>query len=270
MFIQTLLRDHVKLHARELGRNYRDVLTVKLRSAVEGKCTRHGYVVPNSVAFVGCSCGKLDGASLNGDVVYEVEYMAKVCNPPEKSVVQARVVNVNRFGILAHGGTVSVEDAGTEVTLHVLEIIVAKQGVSLASDVDLNAIRIGDEVQVQILGKRFELNDTKITVIGKIISSSSAVDTPASQIFNTQEVASDDADDDEIVPELDSDGASQQDDVEDGSGSEEEDGNDEEDEIEEDDDDAASSSEPENLSEADDDALDSDVGSSRRGSDDDE
>lgn len=173
MFVRTVLHDHIKLHARELGKNYRDVLLVKVRGSVEGKCTRHGYIVPNSVQLLGCSCGRLDGSSLNGDVVYEVEYQATVCNPPEKSVVQARVMNVNRFGILAHGGLTTVTEVAGERQLNVLEIIVAKQGVALASDVDLDKVKIGDDLQVQILGKRFELNDTKITVIGKVLSTTS-------------------------------------------------------------------------------------------------
>ena len=178
LFVNTILHDFIKLRPREIGKNFRDVLTLKIKNANEGKCTRYGYVVPNSVQLLHHSCGKLDGASLNGDIVYEVEYQATVCNPAENSVVQARVVNVNRFGILAHGGQLPKDQF--DGVVNILEIIVAKQAVSsLASDVDLNRVRIGDVVQVQILGKRFELNDTRITVVGKILGLSSSVDQPA-------------------------------------------------------------------------------------------
>lgn len=208
MFVRTVLHDYVKLKANEIGRNFKDVLTVKIKDMVEAKCTRYGYIVPGSVAFLNCSCGRLDGASLNGDVVYEVEYQATVCNPADNSVVQAKVVNVNRFGILAHGGLLTpsadVEEAnlqdGAEAVANVLEIIVAKQGVALASEVDLDKIKIGDAVQVQILGKRFELNDVKISVVGKILGTSAApVAPPAAGEGHLQHVAGvgvDDHDDD--------------------------------------------------------------------------
>lgn len=182
MFVKSVLYDHIKLKAHEIGKNFKDVLTVKIKDVVEGKCTRYGYVVPDSVYFLNCSCGKLDGASLNGDVVYEVEYQATVCNPAENSVVSAKVVNVNRFGILAHGGF-----SASMPTSNVLEIIIAKQGVALTSEVNLDKIKIGDTIQVQILGKRFELNDVKISVVGKVLSASSA---PIDNAAKTMQAAS--------------------------------------------------------------------------------
>ena len=216
MFVKTLLHDHVKLKANEIGRNFKEMLTAKIKHAVEGKCTRYGYVVP----------GRVDGASLNGDVVYEVEYQATVCNPAIGSIVPAKVVNVNRFGVLAYGG---LAQPGSAEELNVLEIIVAKQGVALTSDVDLDGVRIGDAVQVQILGKRFELNDAKISIVGKVISKTEAVQQVHASVVTAIDVDVDDGATDAPAPSSASD-------VDTGSGTEKDDSDDDKDDSDEDND----------------------------------
>jgi DNA-directed RNA polymerase subunit E'/Rpb7 len=240
MLQRALLQDHVKLKAHELGKNYKDVLVSKLRLAYEGKCTRHGYIVPNTVEFSNCSLGKLDGASLNGDVTYTVEYYANVCNPAAGTVVAAKVVNINRFGILAQGGMVQVTDAEEEESLHnVLDIIIAKQGLSMVTDVDLDRIRIGDMVSVQILGKRFELNDTKISVVGKVIAHEKAL-TPVMAAASSSGVYDAAASDMEAA-----DGDDDSDASGDGEGDDDDEDSQDDDEKEEDDDDDGDNDEDE-------------------------
>ncbi len=204
MSIKAVLRDFVKLHANEIGSNFRDVIQLKLCQMSEGICTRHGYILPGSIKVLSTSLGRMDGASLNGAVVYEAEYEAQLYNPTIGSRVKARVVNINRFGILAHAhmSDASIDSTSAMMTTRdVLEIIVAKQGGTvLASDVDLENVRIGDIVTVEILGKRFELNDTKISIIGKIIGVSQSIASSevgdrqdeANEVF-TDDAASDDS-----------------------------------------------------------------------------
>jgi hypothetical protein len=71
---------------------------------------------------------------------------------------------MNRFGILAE-----VRIAEDHYSTSVLEIIIAKNSVSIVSDIDLDKIKIGDEVNIEVVGKKFNLGDKKISVIGKIV-----------------------------------------------------------------------------------------------------
>lgn len=262
MFVRSLLHDHVKLKAHELGKNFKQVLAAKLRASHEGRCTRHGYVVPSSIEFSTCTLGKLDGASLNGDVTYLVEYVATICNPPTGSVVTARVVNINRFGILAEGGALPAlpGHAADEHPHSVLDIIIAKQGLSMSTEVDLDRVRIGDMLTVEILGKRFELNDAKISIVGKVLSHSSNMSNNMSNLSNmthqeaaggvfvqAQDSDADEVDDVDDDSDIDSDGEANNSeaDTEDEDGGDDEEADDEvaddevEDDVTDDDDDAA-------------------------------
>ena len=90
-------------------------------------------------------------------------FKADICNPIIGSVLQCIVINTNKFGILTAASTGEGETA--------MEIIIAKQG-SFTSEVDLNTIRIGDKVGVEIIGKRYDNNDSRVSGIGRIVKSS--------------------------------------------------------------------------------------------------
>ncbi len=165
LFLRALLKDRVKLRPHELNGNVRDTIAAKLRARVDGVCTRHGLVRPGSVDIVKVSMGRVEMAMLNGDTTYQVQYCADVCNPLAGSVVRARIVNMNKFGILCEAG-LTLEDGRR---IPVLEIIVARQTVELQSEVDLDALHINDDVSVEVLGKKFSIGATKISVVGRVL-----------------------------------------------------------------------------------------------------
>ena len=54
----------------------------------------------------------------------------------------------------------------------ILEVIIAKNSVSIKSDVNLEEIVEGNSVKIEVVGKKFELNDRKISVVGRIANGS--------------------------------------------------------------------------------------------------
>jgi DNA-directed RNA polymerase subunit E'/Rpb7 len=168
VFVKSLLMDRVRLAPSEVAKDYRDTVATKLRAKVEGKCSRHGYVRPNSVDIVRIQPGTLRMFSLNGDVMYTVYYKALVCNPAVGSIVEAKVTNTNKFGVLAEVQIDVSDDHGAPKRTTVMEIIIAKQG-AFASDINLHTVEVGDVVNIEILGKKFELNDKRISSFGKIV-----------------------------------------------------------------------------------------------------
>lgn len=220
IFYRVLLRDEVKVEPRYLGNNFRHYVQQKLRAQNEGVCTKHGYIRENSIEIYKVAPGVVDKIGLNGYVVFEVHYYAEVCNPLLGNVVKAKVVNVNKFGILAE-------------VAPILEIIVAKNSVNILSDssIDLESIRPGDWIHVEIMGKKFELNDKKISIVGRVVTQGGKPATSPKQKPQPKE------DEEEDVDKFDL-----EDDTEDSEKDEEEDDSDEEEE-----EDAAEEEEEEDL-----------------------
>ena len=161
IFVDAVLVDKVKIKPRGLCQNKQSILQDILINKFEGKCSYHGYIKRGSIKIIKCSAGQVKDVTLNGDTEYLVSYRALVCNPIIGSIVRAKVVNQNKFGILAE-----VTINGTEP---VLEIIITKM--IEPGEIPLDKIKVGDMVNVEILKKRFELNDDRITNVGKIIHS---------------------------------------------------------------------------------------------------
>jgi DNA-directed RNA polymerase subunit E'/Rpb7 len=165
VFNKILCKENIKLEPKFISRAFAIEVKKRLINKVEGKCTKHGYIKHNSVEIYKLTPGVVELISLAGHVVYTAYFYADVCNPMLGNFVKATISNINRFGILAEAGYYLENQY-----ISVLEIIIAKNSINIQSDVDLESLKIGDEVKVEIIGKKFELGETKMSAIGKIIN----------------------------------------------------------------------------------------------------
>ena len=161
MFVPIRIKTHVQLVPSELDVNIEDTLLVKLQKRFEGVCSRFGFIKPNTLRILQRSCGSFMKPHFNGHTRFEVLLSGEVCNPTPGMVVAAVVKAKNNLGILAES------TGGEEKPL--LDIIIPRRSAGIASEVDLDTLSVGDEVFVEVLGKRYQLNDTKISIIGRIV-----------------------------------------------------------------------------------------------------
>jgi DNA-directed RNA polymerase subunit E'/Rpb7 len=165
IFVSSVMVEKVCLPPSDVHSQYRKILEDKLKHQKEGKCSKYGFIRPNSIEILKVSPGKTRMVSLNGDVVFDIQFKADVCNPVPGMIIKGRVSNMNRFGLLI---TCSAYVDGRSIP--VIELIVTKQAIRIQNQVDLNSLTIGNEVFVEVLGKKFELNDNKISAFGRIVN----------------------------------------------------------------------------------------------------
>lgn len=164
IFMPIRFRTSVQLAPHEMHQGFVDVLYQKLKSNLEGICSRFGYIRPGSIEIVRRSAGNFVKQHFNGHIRFEMLCKAEVCNPPQDMVLKAVVRNKNAMGLLAES-FVEVNDS----PIPVLDIIIPKRAAGIASEIDLDEVEIGDEVYVSVQGKRFQLNDKKISIIGRAV-----------------------------------------------------------------------------------------------------
>jgi DNA-directed RNA polymerase subunit E'/Rpb7 len=175
VFEHVLCKDVIKLEPQFIDKNYKNHVLTKLKKKVEGVCSKHGYIKHDSVQLHKVAPGLVELSTLSGNVTYDVIFYADVCNPLLGTIIKAEVTNSNRFGILAEAGYYV-----NEKFISILEIVVAKNSVNIQSEIDLEGIKIGDKLNVEIIGKKYELGDKKICAIGRVVKS-----TKAGKIKNT-------------------------------------------------------------------------------------
>jgi DNA-directed RNA polymerase subunit E'/Rpb7 len=136
------------------------ILIQKLRTKLEGKCSQHGYVVPNSLKLLSRSLGYAEKGRFTGDFLYYVKAEGKVYYPPEGLVVEGQVVRKNKMGLY--------------VILHNAIRIMILRDLHIGNE-EFNKADIGDTIQIEIKKSQFQVNDSFITCIGQFIAITKAV-----------------------------------------------------------------------------------------------
>lgn len=166
-FIPSLLTEKVKLSPKYMNKSFSQKLLNHLIEKNEGKCSKHGYIRRNSISITKISTGIVEAHTLHGFLNYMVQFKALVCNPTNGSVIKCKVVSSNNFGILCSSG---ITDENNEY-MAIMDIIVPKNSLNIKSDahIDFDKIVPNQVLDVEIVGKKFEINDEKISAVGKIV-----------------------------------------------------------------------------------------------------
>lgn len=165
IFVPIRFRTSIQLSPADLIADFEDVILRRVRDTLEGVCSRYGYIRPGSISILKRSAGSFVKQHFNGHIKFEMICRAEVCNPNVGAKFQAIVKNKNALGIHAES---ALKNNGKEETI--LDIIIPKRSVGIVSTISLEDVQIGDKIHVEVLGKRYQLNDKKISIIARAIA----------------------------------------------------------------------------------------------------
>ena len=148
------------LTPNELNKNFESTILTKIKTTLENSCSKHGYIKKDSIKIIKRTPGYIKESHFNGNIAYDLNCIAEICNPAQDSIVKCIVKAKNNLGLLAIG---KYED------MAILEVIIPKISSGILSDVNIDNINIGDEINVIVCGKKFTLYDKMISIIGRII-----------------------------------------------------------------------------------------------------
>lgn len=131
-------------------------ILAKLKSDMEGKCIGDGYVLPDSITLKRRGNIHFPHEALQLFYSMEITFEYIVCNPNPSTILTCDVVSKNKIGIL---GRLSSKYS----PLIVLVPNDLSNNIAMAENVDTH-------MQVEIIGKKFEQNDKKITVVAKLVT----------------------------------------------------------------------------------------------------
>jgi DNA-directed RNA polymerase subunit E'/Rpb7 len=142
------------------------ILLEKLRARIENKCSRHGYVIPNTLKILSRSMGMVERGRFTGNIIFRVQAEGGVINPSDGVILKGDVIRKNKMGLY-----VNYRDA--------IRVIVPRD--MSIGDREFEDVQIGDIVNVEIKKSRFQVNDEYILSVGSFQN----VDTKATEAKNT-------------------------------------------------------------------------------------
>lgn len=168
-FLEIRNNDVVKLSPKFLDVDLKQHILRSLQKKYEGMCSKYGYIKMNSINVIDVKYGVVEMSTFHGYVNFDVEFTSLICNPPINSIVKCTVKNINSFGVLCISG---IHEKG--VFSHILNIIVPKNhhNQEISNNVEFAKLSVNDEINVEILGKKYILNNKTINIFGRIVDKS--------------------------------------------------------------------------------------------------
>jgi len=189
LFIPIKFRTTVILTPSDITKDFENTILNKLKINYENICSKYGYIKKDTIKIIKRSVGQLKKEHFNANVYFDVVCIAEICNPAQGSIIKCKVKAKNSLGVLAEGYYDSIP---------ILQIIIPKISAGIQSEINIDTISIGDEVKIEVCGKKYQLFDKHISIIGR------AIKNKEEYIKNSvvDDVDIDEKGDDEIVEDI--------------------------------------------------------------------
>ena len=138
-------------------KNIAEILNREISNMLEGKCSIEGYICPGSINISQHSCGRLHG----GNIIFDVDLKCLVCLPNEHTKIACVAKTITQAGIRA------VAKGLEPGSVSPIEVFISRDmnmNIKNAADMFIR-VKEGDLLVVEIIGRRFVLNDTHVTII---------------------------------------------------------------------------------------------------------
>ena len=195
-FLEIKNHDIIKLSPKYLDGNLTEHIQKTLKNKYEGLCSKFGYIKSNSIRVLNIKEGVVERSTFHGYVRFDVEFSSMICNPAINSIIECNIKNINSFGVLCVSG---LKENG--IFNSILNIIVPKNhhNFEISNNIEFDKLKIGDNVYVEILGKKYILNNKNINVFGRIVDKDSTSTSENQFIEEKNEVEEDDTSDEEEI-----------------------------------------------------------------------
>jgi DNA-directed RNA polymerase subunit E'/Rpb7 len=155
IYSKGLLTKKVNLSIEHIGSNLKETLEKKVSSLIEGKCITEGYIKEDSIKMITYSSGKIK----NGNYIeFEVVFECEICLPVEGMLIDCKSKNITKAGIKA-----DVDGEGKSPLI----IFIARD--HHYQKPYFATIGENENIKIRVIGQRFELNDTYISILGELI-----------------------------------------------------------------------------------------------------
>jgi len=151
LFERRNLKKSVRISPRYLQKNMQASILSELRRSFEGQCSAEGFIQPNSVTIINYSLGRAD---FRGYVTYLVDFQADVCMPHAGQRFSAPVTLRSKVGI--HAETPPIK-------------ILIPRDLHIGNE-EFESVKVGENVEFEVVGFQFKQKDTDIIVIGKLLT----------------------------------------------------------------------------------------------------
>jgi DNA-directed RNA polymerase subunit E'/Rpb7 len=156
IWMKNVLTRKIVLPFKSIGNNIRENIQKKLEENLYNRCSKEGYIKKKSIQILSYSSGVVEANTVLFDVMFE----CNICRPVEGQIIPCKVKNITRAGIRA---TYTREEESP------ITIFIARD--HHYNNEEFSQQKEDDDINIKVIGIRYELNDETISVLGELILS---------------------------------------------------------------------------------------------------
>lgn len=170
-----------------------------LSAKLEGRCSKHGFVVPGSLQILSRSMGSIENGTYTGNILFHVQTQGRVYNPVNGTRLVGTIEKHNKMGLyIIYKNSIRVL---IPRDLHI-------------GNVEFDQLVKGDTIEVELRKSRFQIHDPFILSVGVYVGRAGAgsesgselgapVVSSSEEVVESKQVVDVDADvDADVVPEV--------------------------------------------------------------------
>jgi hypothetical protein len=161
LFKKVKIYTFVNILISELSTDIDNIILNKIKNKYESKCTKYGLIKKNSIKIISRSSGISKNEHFNSSYYYYAICIADICNPPNDSYLNCKIIASNNAGYKA-----IVNDIDTNEKI--IEIMIPKITTGIIHDINIDNLKENDEITIKICGKRLYYKENYITIIGSV------------------------------------------------------------------------------------------------------
>ena len=166
--VSQILTDKIDIKPSELNTsNIVELLVLKLKHKIGNKIYNNGYIIKNSITFIGKTIGRIINLNDINKIEYTIKYSVEMILPTVDDIIECYIDNKNKMGIIAYiKKREIIEDYTGENTIRdsPLLIIIPNETID-----NIEKYNIGTKIKINVLATRSKINNDKIQIIGAII-----------------------------------------------------------------------------------------------------
>ena len=168
LYQKSLIRHKIQVPFHELQQNLENMFLHHAKKKIMNQCEKEGYIAEHGCKVISYSGGK----SCDSYIQYDVLFEFLICYPYENMSLECQIQSITKIGIK---GVLTHDEIKNPIVvfasyLHNPSIF---QDDNNLLNQESSKYKIGDIIQIRVLGHRFEIHDPNIYVLGKIIEKSS-------------------------------------------------------------------------------------------------
>tara|TARA_Y100000389_G_scaffold202393_1_gene247516 strand:+ start:1338 stop:1838 length:501 start_codon:yes stop_codon:yes gene_type:complete len=157
-----LLTSTLILNPRDLTNDIDNVIRMKLKENIEGRCYEDGYIIKDSLRIIQRSMGNIVTNNKKSEIKYTIKYKADVISPSVNDEINIIVNSINKLGVI---GYIKVKESDNFEDSPLI-IMVPKEYFG-DSTLNFEDVLVGQKIDVITVGTRKKYNTKNIQVIAK-------------------------------------------------------------------------------------------------------